>query len=344
MRAAIYNPYLDTLGGGERFTGVFAEVLSKNGYSVDLEWKDPKIKELLTSRFGINLGSINIVKDIKRGDGYDLCFWVSDGSIPMLRARKNILHFQVPFHEVNGKSLINKMKLFRINKIVCNSFFTKKIIDKEFGVESIVIYPPVNILDIKPKRKENIILFVGRFSRILQNKGQDILIKAFKKMCDDGFTGWKLILAGGIEVGVGNFIESLRNLAKGYPIEIIESPDYKTLKDLYGRAKIFWSASGFSEDEAKNPQKVEHFGITVVEAMAGGAVPIIYSAGGHKEIIVNEDNGFLWMRVAELIKNTQSLIDNPKWLRSVSINAQKSAEKYSEIDFEKNIVSDILQK
>lgn len=344
MRAAIYNPYLDTLGGGERYTGVFAEVLSKNGYSVDLEWKDPKIKELLTSRFGVNLGSINIVKDIKRGDGYDLCFWVSDGSIPILHARKNIIHFQVPFHDVSGKSLINKMKLFRINKIVCNSFFTKKIIDKEFGVESIVIYPPVDTLNIKPKRKENIILFAGRFSQILQNKGQDILVKTFKKVFDGGLTDWKLILAGGVEVGVGNFVENLRDQGKGYPIEIIESPDYKTLKDLYGKAKIFWSASGFSEDEVKNPQKVEHFGITVVEAMAGGAVPIIYSAGGHKEIIIDGDNGFLWGTTAELVKKTQNLINNSKWLRNVSMNAQKSAEKYSETDFEKNIVSDILQK
>ncbi|KKT32188.1 MAG: hypothetical protein UW20_C0022G0001, partial [Candidatus Woesebacteria bacterium GW2011_GWB1_44_11] len=137
MRAAIYNPYLDTLGGGERYTAAFAEVLAKNGYIVDMQWKDTGIKGALEKRFGIALDGVNIVNDVKRGDGYDLCFWVSDGSIPILHARKNILHFQVPFHGVNGKSLINKMKFFRINKVICNSNFTKNIIDKEFGIKSV---------------------------------------------------------------------------------------------------------------------------------------------------------------------------------------------------------------
>jgi len=344
MRAAIYNPYLDTLGGGERYTCVVAEVLAKNGYSVDMQWKDFGIKDVLANRFGISLDGVSIVRDVKRGDGYDLCFWVSDGSIPMLHSRKNILHFQVPFHDVGGKSLLNKMKLFRINKIVCNSIFTKKIVDKEYGVESLVIYPPVDTVAIKPKRKENLILFVGRFSQILQNKGQEILVKAFKKMYDSGLKEWKLILAGGVEIGVGGYLEKLRKTAFGYPIEIIESPDFKTLRDLYGRAKIFWSASGFGEDENKNPEKVEHFGITVVEAMAGGSAPVVYKAGGHKEIIIGGENGVIWSTSADLIKKTQGLITNPKSLRKIALNAVKSAEKYSELSFENNVTTHILQK
>jgi glycosyltransferase involved in cell wall biosynthesis len=334
MRAAIYNPYLDTLGGGERYTSVFAEVLVKNGYAVDIQWKDPEIKEVLANRFGVSLKGVNFVKDIKRGDGYDLCFWVSDGSIPLLHSRKNILHFQVPFHDVAGKSLLNRMKLFRINKIVCNSFFTKRIIDKEYGVESVVIYPPVDTLGIKPKRKENLILFVGRFSQILQNKGQGILIEAFKKIYDNGLKDWRLILAGGVEIGVGDYLNKLRKKATNYPIEIIESPDYKTLKDLYGKAKIFWSASGYRVDEDKNPEKVEHFGITVVEAMAGGAVPLIYEAGGHKEIITDGVNGYLWHNVHELIKKTNDVLNSKvKFAKS----AVSSSEHYSYDEFGKNI-------
>jgi glycosyltransferase involved in cell wall biosynthesis len=344
MRAAIYNPYLDTLGGGERYTAIFAKVLAKNGYQVDVEWKEQGIKNLLERRFGINLDGINIVDDVKKGDGYDLCFWVTDGSIPILHARNNILHFQVPFHDVGGKSLLNRMKLFRINKIVCNSFFTKKFIDREYGVESIVIYPPVDAVGIKSKRKENVILFVGRFSQILQSKGQDVLIKAFKKIYDNGIKNWKLVLAGGVEVGVGDFVEKLRILAQGYPIEIIESPDFFTLKDLYGKSKIFWSASGFGENEEKNPQKAEHFGITVVEAMAGGVVPIAYDAGGHKEIVIEGENGLLWQTTTQLIKKTRDVILSPRKLRYMTLNTKKSAEKYSESSFEKNILDQILKK
>lgn len=344
MRAAIINPYLDTLGGGERYTLTFAEVLSKNGWNVDVGWKDPSIKNKLENRFGMDLKKINFVSDVRKGDGYDLCFWVSDGSIPLMHARNNILHFQVPFHGVNGRSLMNKMKLFRVNKVVCNSNFTKNVIDKEFGIKSIVIYPPVDTKNIKSKRKENLILFVGRFSQILQNKGQDILIKAFKKMCDGGLTDWKLVLAGGAEVGVGSYIESLKKISLGYPVEILESPDYETLKDLYGRTKIFWSASGFGENEDKNPEKVEHFGISVVEAMAGGAAPVIYTSGGHKEIVVSEENGFLWNSASDLIRKTQMLIADSKLLHKMALSAKKSADKYSEASFENNVISHLLQK
>jgi len=344
MKAAIYNPYLDTLGGGERYTLSFAKVLAKNGYNVDLEWKDVGIKEKLEKRFGMELSEINIVPDIKKGDGYDICFWVSDGSIPLMHARQNILHFQVPFHNVNGKSLINKMKLFRIGKVVCNSQFTKDVVDKEFGISSVVIYPPVDTLKFKSKHKENVILYVGRFSTILQSKGQEVLISAFKKICDGGLKDWKLVLAGGGEIGVGDGLGDLRKQSEGYPIEIIVSPDFSTLKDIYGKAKIFWSASGFDQNENTNPEKVEHFGITVVEAMSAGAVPVVFNGGGHKEIVEDGLTGYLWGSLDELVEKTSKLIKNGKQFRTLEVSAKEKSGEYSIGRFENNIVSYILQK
>lgn len=338
MRAAIYNPYLDTMGGGERYTLSFAKVLSDNGWDVDVEWKDPDIKKLLESRFGMNLNDIRVVPDIKRGDGYDLCFWVSDGSIPTLKSRKNFLHFQVPFHNVGGNSLLNKMKLFRIDNILCNSSFTKKVVDREYGVESSVLYPPVSVTDFKSKRKENLIIYVGRFSKLKQSKRQDVLIKTFKKLTTNGINDWKLILAGGSELGVGNYIEELKKMAEENNIEIIESPDYKTLKDLYGRSRIFWSASGYGEDEEKFPEKVEHFGMTVVEAMAAGAVPVIYNAGGHKEIVKDGVNGFLWKNITELISKTKKIISEKGVYTNLSREARKDSQNFSYERFENEIL------
>ena len=40
MRAAIYNPYLDTLGGGERYVMAVATALANLNYIVDVEWSD----------------------------------------------------------------------------------------------------------------------------------------------------------------------------------------------------------------------------------------------------------------------------------------------------------------
>jgi len=336
-KAAVINPYLDTLGGGERYTLAFADVLAKNSYEVDIEWKNGKIKRLFEERFGKKLNeNISFVSDARRGDGYDICFWVSDGSIPTLRARKNFLHFQVPFHHVGGNSLLNKMKLFRIDKIICNSKFTKEIIDREYGVESVVIYPPVDVEHIKPKRKENIILSAGRFSSLMQSKNQDELVKLFKRI-DLG--DWKLVLAGGIEIGADEFVQQIEKLAQGGDIEIIKSPDFRALRDLYGKAKIFWSASGYGENEEKNPEKVEHFGITTVEAMAGGAVPLVFNAGGYKEIVEDGVNGWLWEKLGDLARKTRNSINNSKQLRIMAQEAKDSAQKFGYERFDKEVLA-----
>lgn len=336
MRAAIYNPYLDTLGGGERYTLSFAKVLLDQGWSVNLQWPEETIKEKLAKRFGIDISGINIVSDIKKGSGYDLCFWVSDGSVPLLSARKNILHFQVPFRNQEGRSLLNKMKFFRINKVVCNSKFVKKIIDAEYGVKSVVLYPPVDVAKIKPKRKENIILYVGRFSQLAQAKRQDILIKAFKRLQTKS---WRLVLAGGVEVGVGDYLDKLKKDAKGYPIEIKESPSFREIITLYGKAKIFWSAAGYGVNVRKNPEKVEHFGLTTVEAMAGGAVPVVFAAGGQKEIVRDGANGFLWKETGELVNLTKKLIQEKKLLQNLAGQARVSSLSFAYEKFAQRVLA-----
>ncbi len=337
MKAAIYNPYLDTLGGGERYTMAIATALVKNNYTVNVEWKDVSTKEKLEKRFDIDLSKVNFVEDIKRGDGYDICFWVSDGSIPALKARKNFLHFQVPFTNVNGRTLINKLKLMRINRIICNSGFTKKVIDKEFGVDSLVLYPPVSVEKFNSKKKENIILGVARFSNLLQSKRQDVLIKTFKNFYKSN-SSYKLVLAGGVEVGANEYVEKLEREIKGFPIELIKSPDFKSLKKLYGTAKVFWSASGYEADEEKEPKKVEHFGITPVESMAAGCVPILFNAGGHKEIIENGVNGFLWKDTGELYGLTRKVVTDEKLRKEISKKAVEDSKKYSYKNFEDDFV------
>lgn len=337
-KAGIYNPYLDTLGGGERYSLSLAEILVSKGWVVDVEWKDIKIKEKLEQRLGINLSNVNFIPDIKKGSGYDLCFWVSDGSIPLLHSRKNLLHFQVPFHDVDGKSLFNRMKLIRVNKVICNSKFTKKVIDNEYGVESVVVYPPIDVLKIKPKRKENIILYVGRFSQLVQSKRQDILIDAFKKFSRK-VSGWKLVLVGGSDIGGKEYVGQLRKRSQGYDIEILEGIDYKTLIDLYGKAKFFWSAAGYGINEKLHPEQVEHFGITTVEAMAAGAVPLVFNAGGQKEIIENGVSGFLWNSINELITATFKLMEDKGKLRAFSKQAHQRSAFFGYDRFEKGIIS-----
>jgi len=345
MKAGIYDPYLDTLGGGERYTMTVAYCLSQSGYQVDVFWDDNSIKPKIEERLGIKVEQINFVPNIFNRDSktgkkelknYDLIFFLSDGSIPFLSSKKNILHFQVPFHDIGGESLLNQIKLRRVNTVVCNSNFTKRFIDKEYGVNSLVIYPPVDIGAFKSLKKENIILSVGRFTDLLHNKRQDVLINEFKRMIKSNLSEfikeWKLIIAGGDKEGK-EFVAKLKKMAKGYPIEIITNPRFNYLKRLYGQAKIFWTAAGFGIDERKEPEKVEHFGITTIEAMAAGCVPVVIRKGGQPEIVNEGKNGLLWKKVEELAEKTASLIKKPKVLAKLAKETGKRANDFSQARF-----------
>lgn len=350
-KAGIYDPYLDTLGGGERYTMTVAYCLAKSGWSVDIFWDDKAIKRKIQERLGIKIERVKFIPDIFKNTGiikkwqylkdYDLIFYLSDGSIPFIFGKTNILHFQVPFHNIGGKSLLNRIKLREINAIVCNSNFTKKFIDKEYGVDSKVVYPPIDVDSFKPGKRENIILCVGRFTNLLHNKRQDVLIDVFKQMMKNwklGIDGWRLILTGGDREGK-QYVIKLKKMAAGYPIEIITNPQFNYLKSLYGKAKIFWTAAGFGIDENKNPEKVEHFGITTVEAMAAGCVPVVINKGGQPEIVKDNQNGLLWNKEKDLINKTLWLINNQKeWLK-LSKASQKTAQDFSQEKFCQKILT-----
>lgn len=329
MKIAIYSPYLDTLGGGERYILTIAEHLSKN-HEVVIFWDGKEIKTSVKERLNIDLSKVKFQKT-QKAIGYDAQFYVSDGSIPVGYSKKNILHFQVPF--LKTPNIPNSLKLLTWQKVIVNSNFTKKIIDKSYRVTSTVLYPPVDIKSLReslPRPGKNIILSVGRFFSPLHDKKQDVLIEAFKKM---NLKNWKLILGGGVDESAKTKLDDLKKNLNGFPIEIKENIDFKSLSNLYGEAKIYWHAAGFGENEIKTPEKVEHFGISTVEAMAAGAVPIVVPYGGQKEIVDDNQNGLYYSSEDELINKTKSLAGDNDLLNKLSKNAEEKSKIYSKEKF-----------
>ena len=236
-KAAIYDPYLDTLGGGERYCLTVAEFLIKKGFQVDIFWSgDISVIERAQKRFNLDLTKLNVVKDIfgavpnkiecteDAGETikspaksfskttkflnkmyvssqYDFFFYLSDWSIPFLFSKNNQLHVQVPFllTPTLAQNFINKLKISILKNIICNSQFTLKFAHSYFGNKCIVVYPPVDIEKFtSSEHKENYILSVGRFDNILNSKKQDQMIDAFITMCKNNpKLGWELVLAGG---------------------------------------------------------------------------------------------------------------------------------------------------
>ena len=337
MKFGFYSPYLDTFGGGERYMLTLASHLSK-GHIVDIFWDDPAIKAPLARFLKIDLANTRFVKNIFKASffkktystfGYNFIFILSDGSVPLTLASRNVLHFQVPFN-FPPVSLRTKVKLTRYGFTVTNSNFTKSYIDKSFGVDSKVIYPPVDVKRIKLGKKEKIILSVGRFSKgQLHPKKQEVLIEVFKEIYKK-VPSWRLVLVGQSKKEDYKYVHSLKKAARGYGIRIFENLPVDKLRNLYSQTSIYWHATGFGEDEIKFPQKMEHFGIATVEGSAAGAVPIVIEKGGQKEIVEDGKNGRLWSTKAQLYEATLSVINNKDQFLKLSAAAIKNSRRFSQ--------------
>lgn len=353
LRIAIYSPYLDTLGGGERYMMTIAEVLSDQNYNVDVcldnhlfSLGGENLKKELSKRFNLNLANVNFIKaPLGKGSSYfprfnflkkyDLLFYLTDGSIFYPSSKRNILHIQSPLVGEPAKSLWGKIKLKGWNLIIYNSEFTKKNSQPNWPIESQVIYPPVDVDKIKPLKKKKNILSVGRFFGFLKDKKHQVLIEAFKELYQkEQIIDCSLHLVGSAAVGDRSYIDELKKLAEDLPINFYPNLEYNKLVKLYGESIIYWHASGFGE---KDPTKMEHFGITTCEAMAAGCVPIVIKAGGQKEIVEQGKSGFLWDKIEELIYYTKLVTENSKIFDNLSSNAISRSRLFSKDKFQLNI-------
>jgi glycosyltransferase involved in cell wall biosynthesis len=154
------------------------------------------------------------------------------------------------------------------------------------------------------------VLAVGRFFPSAHSKRQDVLIDAFSRLLERGEArDVRLALAGGLERHRTDHVAWYRELvdrAAGLPIDFYPSVDNAVLDRLFAEASVFWHAAGF-ERPPDQPERAEHFGITTVESMSAGAVPVVYADGGQLEI-VTPDVGELWLTVDDLVDRTAALL------------------------------------
>jgi glycosyltransferase involved in cell wall biosynthesis len=316
-KALIVSPYLDHLGGGERYMLSAGSALEDLGYKLYIAWDNLEEINRLAAMLGISLKNPQLDPSVKKlytnhhplsmfmaTRGYDVVVYLSDGSLPLLGGKKNLVHMQVPFHGVSGRSWKNGLKKIFIHDTIVNSRFTKKIVDNEFGINSSVLYPPV--APVKPGVKENIILSVGRFEPSLNTKHQDVLIEAFK-LLSPKLPGWKLVLAGAS--ASEEWLAKLKQMAGDARIEFVVNASYSDLCRLYSVSRIYWHAAGYGVDELKNPELTEHFGISTVEAISAGCLPLVIPYGGQREIVT--DPAFHWTTPEELIAKTQTIAKSP---------------------------------
>jgi glycosyltransferase involved in cell wall biosynthesis len=236
-----------------------------------------------------------------------------------------------------GASLLDYLDTY--TQIWANSEFTRRWIQTYWKRPSQVLYPLVSVEDFKPAEKCNQILNVGRFFAGQHNKKHVVLVQAFKDLVDAGLQGWELHLAGGQMKGREHdaYLENVYQAARGYPIHIHPDISFHELSNLYKQSSIYWHASGYGEDERREPEKFEHFGITTVEAMAAGCAPVVIGKGGQPEIVKHGYNGYLWHTLEELKAYTLRLVDDPVLRQAIATAALADSRQYDRQHFDHRI-------
>lgn len=225
--------------------------------------------------------------------------------------------------------------------VIYNSKYTAHWIEQKWKFSPHKhIYPPVDMdpgADEKEPEKENIILSVARFE-MGGSKKQLEMVRTFVKL-NRRFPGlfkqWQLVLAGG-SPDENDYLEAVKAVihksgAGNIRLRLNIAGD--ELKALYKKSAVFWHLCGLGQTD---PALVEHFGMTIVEAMQNRLVPIVFDGGGQREIVEHEESGFRVTSTAELMAFTLRLTREPELRKKLGAKACERSKKFSREVFEKN--------
>lgn len=360
-KVALFNPYLDVLGGGEKHILSILKVLEDEGFELNIFW-DKDLTNEIRSRFKLNFkNKINFIPNIFRSKkiflqrylilkNFDLFFYITDGSYFFSGAKKNFVFCMVPDKKLYQLGFLAKIKTSNY-RFITNSQFTRHWLEKH-GQPSKTLYPYIDEsllgLNIKTIKKDKIILTVGRFFKHLHSKRHDILINSFKKLKQDNnlYKDFRLILAGNLKQEDNQYLEWLKQLAGPDSSIVFKiNPDFDELSELYRKSAFYWHFTGFGIDENTHPELVEHLGIAPLEAMAAGSVVFCYNAGGPKEIIEDSLNGFLFNNEKDLFGKALFVIQNPAKIAAIQAKAKQTVMTQFSYDvFRRNVKKIVLNQ
>ncbi|MBC2580561.1 glycosyltransferase family 4 protein [Clostridium sp. DJ247] len=204
----------------------------------------------------------------------------------------------------------------RLDKYIVLTDNDKITFKKEKNIECDVIYNPLSFeSNEKSTCSKKNILFVGRL--VEQQKGLDLLIQAFNKVCLKN-KDWILKI-----VGDGSDKEKLEQLIEGLKLteRVKIEPPTNNIKEYYLDSSIFVSSSRW-----------EGFGLVITEAMECGLPVVAFANSGPREIITkNYENGILvpCEDVDSLANAILDLINNEEKRKKISKLAIERAKDFS---------------
>lgn len=333
------------MGGGERYLLTIIEHFKSKGFEIDL-WVGPNVQPeqtriSLQRRLGFNLEGVRIIPDHRpewlRHFGfypfeflfYKIVFCMVN-TLPLISLNPNsVMIVQFPCDGTAKRRPFRRyLKWFFLRYyrfLLVYSEYAAGWVEKYWQVTPEILYPPCKSFLEGPKK--NIILTVGRFCEF---KKQKEMIECFKMMVDQGLKNWEFHLLGGLTEAGDEYFSRLKESSQNYPIVLASNVDKDELAVSYSQAKIYWHAAGLNEDIDITPHNAEHFGMTTVEAMSAGCVPVVIGKGGQPEIVKHDECGLLWQTEEQLIINTKRIMDNEALRSRLSTNAIERSNLFNE--------------
>lgn len=197
-------------------------------------------------------------------------------NVPLKGAHISYIHYPAALETVESNAVHWRMYNWLVKRlareligrprlVLTNSSWTANKVKEVYGVEAHVLYPPADVnyfaYDGRPKGK-----VIVTVSRITPEKGLWKLPRVASQLPD---YEWYLVGTAAAKSGALARIKEEIARSGADNFHIITNAPRNELRELLLRASFY-----------VHPPFAEHFGIAVVEAMAAGAIPIVYRDGG----------------------------------------------------------------
>lgn len=185
--------------------------------------------------------------------------------------------------------------LMKNTLILTNSEYTRKAISNAFNVDSKILYPPVDVdtfrdAALKSHQRDDMILII---SRIAPDKQIENAIEGARMMRSRGI-GKVMTIVGNLHHYDHRYYQELKKMIADFDlsdyISLQTNISFNKLIQLMQLAKVYF-----------HPRIGEHFGISIVEAMASGLVPVVSDIGGHTEFVPSKYHFHTLSQAADVI-------------------------------------------
>ncbi|KAG1661594.1 hypothetical protein FOA52_000769 [Chlamydomonas sp. UWO 241] len=323
-QSAVFTPYHITPGGGEKYLLSAVRAMQSMGHFVTVYVRPGNLCTSITDlmqtaeflRVPLDPTNIELTlwndQNLAAQPAVDVFFVLGNEKYPQVRGigMVNIFMCQFPFDLDRPMPPHFAAHLGGFQFVVLNSFFSfgwyNRLLEPWIVQQSHhgglvpevqVLYPPVSLMplttSVSPRKH---IVLLGRFFQGRQSKGHPAAVRMFADLRGVLPDGTTLFLIGQLVHDHEAYFQELHDLVSRLhltgSVQIINAAPTEVVNGYLLSALIQWHLTGLDTDSAADPASLEHFGISIVEGMSTGTIPIACH-GGPEDIIEPGVNGYI---------------------------------------------------